>query len=88
LVPISLDDPSSVANQAAWEILAAFTKPVLTAFSDSDAVTKGGDRGFHNRVPGTNGQPHTTIVNAGHFLQEDAGADLANVVNEFITRNP
>ena len=88
LVPISLDDPSSVANQAAWEILATFTKPVLTAFSDSDAVTKGGDRGFHNRVPGTNGQPHTTIVNAGHFLQEDAGADLANVVNDFIARNP
>lgn len=88
LVPISLDDPSSQANQAAWEVLEQFDKPVLTAFSDSDAITRGGDRAFQERVPGTKGQPHTTIVNAGHFLQEDAGEDLASVVNEFIARNP
>jgi haloalkane dehalogenase len=88
LVPISLDDPSSTANQAAWKVLEGFNKPVLTAFSDSDPVTGGGDRGFQQRVPGTNGQPHTTIVNAGHFLQEDAGEDVARVVNDFIARNP
>ena len=88
LVPISLDDPSSQANVAAWSVLERFNKPVLTAFGDSDLVTKGGDRGFQQRVPGTAGQPHTTIVNAGHFLQEDAGDELARVVNEFIARNP
>ena len=88
LVPISLDDPSSKANVAAWSVLEQFSKPVLTAFGDSDLVTKGGDRGFQQRVPGTAGQPHTTIVNAGHFLQEDAGDELARVVNEFIARNP
>jgi haloalkane dehalogenase len=88
LVPISLDDPSSRANQAAWKVLERFDKPVLTAFSDSDAITRGGDRAFQQRVPGTANQPHTTIVNAGHFLQEDAGADLAGVINEFIARNP
>jgi haloalkane dehalogenase len=88
LVPISLDDPSSKANVAAWSVLEQFSKPVLTAFGDSDLVTKGGDRGFQQRVPGTKGQPHTTIVNAGHFLQEDAGDELARVVNEFIARNP
>lgn len=88
LVPISLDDPSSASNRAAWTVLETFDKPVLTAFSDSDPVTVGGDRGFQQRVPGTKGQPHTTIVNAGHFLQEDAGEDLAGVVNDFIARNP
>jgi haloalkane dehalogenase len=87
-VPISLDDPSSRANQAAWKVLERFDKPVLTAFSDSDAITRGGDRAFQQRVPGTANQPHITIVNAGHFLQEDAGADLAGVINEFIARNP
>jgi haloalkane dehalogenase len=86
-VPISLDDPSSKANLAAWQVLEQFEKPVLTAFSDADPVTKGGDRGFQQRVPGTRGQAHTTIVNAGHFLQEDAGEELAVVVNEFIARN-
>ncbi|MFM8993383.1 MAG: haloalkane dehalogenase [Actinomycetota bacterium] len=87
LVPISLDDPSSKANLAAWKVLERFEKPTLTAFSDSDAVTKGGDRGFQQRVPGTNGQSHVTIANGGHFLQEDAGEELAGVVNEFILRN-
>ncbi len=86
LVPISTDDPSSKANIAAWQVLERFDKPVLTAFSDADPVTKGGDRGFQQRVPGTNGQPHTTIVNAGHFLQEDAGEELARVVNDFVAR--
>jgi pimeloyl-ACP methyl ester carboxylesterase len=28
-----------------------------------------------------------TIANGGHFLQEDAGEELAGVVNEFILRN-
>jgi haloalkane dehalogenase len=88
LVPISTDDPSSKANIAAWQVLERFDKPVLTAFSDADPVTKGGDRGFQQRVPGTSGQPHTTIVNAGHFLQEDAGEELAHVVNDFVARTP
>ncbi|MGA1454260.1 MAG: haloalkane dehalogenase [Ilumatobacteraceae bacterium] len=88
LVPISTDDPSSKANIAAWQVLERFDKPVLTAFSDADPVTKGGDRGFQQRVPGTSGQPHTTIVNAGHFLQEDAGEKLAHVVNDFVARTP
>ena len=88
LVPISTDDPSSKANLAAWKVLERFDKPVLTAFSDADPVTKGGDRGFQQRVPGTSGQPHTTIVNAAHFLQEDAGEELARVVNDFIARTP
>ena len=87
LVPISLDDPSSAANSAAWKVLEQFDKPVLTAFSDKDPVTKGGERGFQQRVPGTNGQAHTTIVDAGHFLQEDAGEELARVVNQFIAAN-
>ena len=37
-------------------------------------------------IPGTNGQPHTTIVGGGHFLQEDRGEELAKVVVDFIAR--
>lgn len=84
LVPISTDDPERAANLAAWEVLGAWTKPFLTAFSDQDAVTAGNDAAFHKRVPGTAGQAHTTIVGGGHFLQEDCGPQLAAVVNEFI----
>lgn len=84
LVPTSPDDPASDENRNAWKVLEAWEKPALTAFSDSDPITKGGYRVFQSRVPGAQDQPHTTIVGAGHFLQEDKGPELANVVLDFI----
>ena len=86
LVPITPDDPASQANRRAWEVLKSWAKPFLTAFSDSDPITRGGDRAFQKLVPGTQGQPHTTIAGAGHFLQEDQGEELAQVVVEFINK--
>ena len=86
LVPIAPDDPSSAANRAAWESLRTFEKPFLTAFSDSDPITAGGDRFFQRIVPGAKGQPHTTIKGGGHFLQEDQGEALADVVIDFMKR--
>ncbi|MFT6310847.1 MAG: haloalkane dehalogenase [Porticoccus sp.] len=87
LVPITPDNPAVGQNKAAWENLKQWTKPMLTAFSDSDPIMAGGDKIFQKLVPGTEGQDHTTIVNAGHFLQEDQGEDLANVVATFIAAN-
>ena len=84
LVPTSPDDPSHDANVAAWNVLSGFEKPFLCAFSDGDPITKGGERQFVGRVPGTAGQPHTTIEGAGHFLQEDKGEAVAKVVADFI----
>ncbi len=86
LVPTSPDDPAAPANRKAWEVLARWEKPFLTAFSDSDPITRGGDLAFHGLVPGTRGQPHTTIKGAGHFLQEDKGEELAQAVVGFIAR--
>jgi haloalkane dehalogenase len=86
LVPISPDDPASEANRRAWEVLRRWQKPLLTAFSDSDPVTRGGERVFQKLVPGAQGQPHVTITGAGHFLQEDKGEELARVVVDFIER--
>ena len=36
------------------------------------------------RVPGAEGQSHTTVEGGGHFLQEDKGEELARVIVEFI----
>jgi haloalkane dehalogenase len=83
LVPTSPDDPAHDDNVAAWEVLHCFDKPFLCAFSDSDPITKGGERQFEG-VPGTKAQPHTTIEGAGHFLQEDKGEVLAQVIADFI----
>jgi haloalkane dehalogenase len=84
LVPTSPDDPASAANRAAWETLHAWTKPFLTAFSDEDPITRGGDGSFQREVPGCAGQPHTTIKGGGHFLQEDEGEQLARVVTDWL----
>jgi len=87
LVPTSPDDPAAGPNRAAWESLARWDKPFLTAFSDSDPITGGADRVLQEGIPGTKGQPHTTLAGGGHFLQEDVGEDLARVVVAFIEGN-
>jgi haloalkane dehalogenase len=84
LVPITPDDPAAAPNRTAWESLARFTKPFLTAFSDRDPITAGGDRVLQARIPGAQGRPHTTIAGGGHFLQEDCGEAFARVVVDFI----
>jgi haloalkane dehalogenase len=88
LVPSRPDDPAHDANVAAWAGLAAFDRPFLCAFSDSDPITKGADRNLKERIAGAQGQPHTTIVGGGHFLQEDCGEELAGVVVSFVTSTP
>ncbi len=85
LVPVTPEHGSVAENKAAWEVLSKFSKPVLTLFSDSDPVSKGGERVFQERVPGTKGQPHTIIKDAGHFLQEDAPDELVAHIHRFIT---
>ena len=88
LVPVTADDPQSAANRAAWQVLQKWHKPFLTAFSDQDPVTAGGDKILQKLIPGTQGQKHTTIAQGGHFLQEDQGEKLAAVLLQFITDNP
>ncbi|MDP1825886.1 MAG: haloalkane dehalogenase [Archangium sp.] len=84
LVPATPEDPATPANRSAWERLAAFEKPFLTAFSDQDPITRGADAFLQAAIPGAAGQPHTTITAGGHFLQEDRGEALAKVVTDFI----
>jgi haloalkane dehalogenase len=86
LVPASPDDPAAPANRKAWEVLKAFDKPFLTAFSDSDPITRGGENVFQRLIPGAQGQSHVVIKGGGHFIQEDCGEELAQVVVDFIRR--
>lgn len=83
LIPQSPDDPAAEPNRRAWARLAQLDVPLLTAFSDRDPITAGADRPLRERVRGARGRPHTVIEGAGHFLQEDAGERLAEVVVAF-----
>ena len=80
LVPVTPEHASVAENRAAWAVLAGFDRPVVTCFGDADAVTKGGEQAFIERIPGARGQPHRIIAGAGHFLQEDAPAALVDVI--------
>ena len=84
LIPQDADNPATPANQKAWEVMAKWDKPFLCAFSDSDPITAGGEHMLIGKIPGAADQPHTTIVGAGHFLQEDRGPELANVVVDWM----
>ncbi len=88
LVPIKPEMASVAENKAAWKVLEAFEKPFLTAFSDQDAITRGGEARFQSVVPGARNQEHTTIKGGGHFLQEDQPEQIADVINAFIKRTP
>jgi haloalkane dehalogenase len=77
---------ASVAeNKAAWTVLEAFDKPFVTAFSDGDPITRGGEAPFQARVPGAEGQPHVTLA-GGHFLQEDSPAEIVDLLDSLAER--
>jgi haloalkane dehalogenase len=86
LVPTTQTDPASADNRAAWSALEAFDRPFLCCYSDGDAITRGADRRFKERVAGAKGQDHTTIRGGGHFLQEDRGEELGAVLARFIAQ--
>ncbi len=84
LVPTSTDDPATEANRRAWTVLQQWEKPFLVAFSDSDPVTGAMAPILQKLVPGAQGLDHPVIEQAGHFLQEDAGERLGQVVAQFV----
>jgi len=84
LIPQDEDNPATPDNQRAWSVLEQWDKPFLCAFSDSDPITGGGERMLIGKIPGAADQPHTTIVGGGHFLQEDRGPELAQVVVDWL----
>ncbi len=84
LVPVTPEDPASAANLAAWEVLRSWDKPFLVAFSDGDPISGPMAPLLRSDIPGAEGREHPTIENAGHFLQEDAGARLGAEIAKFM----
>jgi len=88
LVPVSKDDPAAKIMDDARKVLKTWQKPVLVMFSDKDPVTKGGEGFFRHIIPTAKDQPEITIKDAGHFLQEDKGEEVAEQIMKFIERTP
>jgi haloalkane dehalogenase len=83
-VPTTPDDPERTRNERAWDVFKRWDKPFLTLFSTRDPVTRGGEKIWQTQVPGARGQPHARTRGAGHFLQEDKGAEVAAAIVAFM----
>jgi haloalkane dehalogenase len=83
LVPTELEHPSAPAMLAVREALGRWEKPALVLFSDSDTVfsPQVAER-FARLIPGA--LPAETVADAGHFLQEDAGEEIAARIVRFL----
>ena len=87
--------PSMVAaieqnNVEAWDKLGEFEKPFLFLGGEED-LSLGSletQKTFTDHIPGTKGQAHQRYPNAGHFIQDDAGVEMAKKVTSFIKTNP
>jgi haloalkane dehalogenase len=84
LVPTSPDDPAAPANRSAWATLRESSTPMLVAFSDSDPITGPMGAIFQREMRGAQGIDHPVVRDAGHFLQEDGGAELAGHIVDFL----
>lgn len=87
LVPTSRDDPASEANRAAWTTLRELPIPALIAFSDGDPITGPMGPILRRHLPGALDREHPTLT-GGHFLQEDAGTELAEHIVRFVRETP
>ena len=86
LVPIAPDMPGAKEIKAAREVLSHWRKPVQVMFSDGDPILGGAANFFRRLIPTAADQPEITIQGAGHFLQEEKGAEIAAEVIAFIER--
>jgi haloalkane dehalogenase len=88
LVPTSDEDEGASVMKAVTEELASWSKPCLVAFSDSDPVfpfPRSGER-FVDLIPGAGEQ--VRIEGAAHFLQEDAGEEIARLMLAWLEKQP
>ena len=88
LVPVRPDDPGAADNRAAWTALGRFDRPMLTMFGLRDGVTLGWDEKIQAHVPGAKGQPHQTLPDGHHFIQEDAPRELSAALIALVEANP
>jgi haloalkane dehalogenase len=83
MIPTSEDHPDAVQGRAALEAFVAGSWPKLVLWADKDPVLprKLGDV-LAARI---NAGDAITIEEAGHFLQEDAGAEIGERIANFLT---
>lgn len=76
-------------NAVAWGGLARFTRPFLHVRGtlDTQFGTQEMQDGLVQAIPGARGQPHCALE-AGHYIQDNKGEELAAILIDFFANNP
>jgi haloalkane dehalogenase len=88
LIPLTRSDPGSAIDRASFEALRSWHRPFLTIWGENDPGTRGWEAVFQEQVPGAANQAHAILAGAGHFIQEDRGAEFGRLISEFIEVTP
>ena len=86
LVPTSTDDPGAERMRAARERLAEWENPAFVLFSEDDPITRNARDPMRGMIPTASDQPDIWVEDAMHFLQEDAGEEIAEEIVAFTDR--
>ncbi|OGW41616.1 MAG: haloalkane dehalogenase [Nitrospirae bacterium GWD2_57_9] len=87
-LPVRRNDPGAAEIRKTRDALSQWSKPALVMFSDEDPLFSKQYRFFRSLIPTAQDQPETVIRNAGHFLQEEKGEEIALHILDFIDRTP
>ena len=84
LVPTKPSDSGVKEMKKARDVLSKWTKPALVLFSDKDKMMSGLENFFYQLIPSSAEQEKIIIKDAGHFLQEEKGEEIAAYIDKFI----
>ena len=84
LVPTKPNHGGVKEMKKAREVLSTWTKPALVLFSDKDKMMSGLEIFFYKLIPSSGAQKKLLIKDAGHFLQEEKGEEIASYIDQFI----
>lgn len=85
-IPHSPDDEGAKTMQKAKAWLSEWEKPAFVLFSDSDPITRNARDPLRELIPTASDQPDRWVEGAMHFLQEDAGEEIAEEIAAFVER--
>lgn len=88
MVPRYSDDECMTVVNDIHRKMRQFTKPFLTIFAPAAPLLDWADKFWQGHVPGARRMPHACIRNSGHFMQEDQGEQVAEVLNSFVASTP
>lgn len=85
-VPTEMDHPSATTMMEVRAELERWDRPALVLFSDSDPIfTPAAAERLAARIPGAG--PAEIVTEAGHFLQEEKGEEIAERIVRFLAES-